>query len=160
MSRVKVDWRSYGKKEFKSFCLRFPQVKLTYTEWVNIQSTYGEIFKTHILETGEKAKLPNGMGHLSIVKKKRKIKKGRNDEFMNLPIDWKRTKEVGKRIYQMNYHTEGFFFGWQWFGKRARNTQPSLWFFKSTRVTSRILAHYLKIDSKYMNIYQEWNLKA
>ena len=32
-----------------------------------------------------------------------------------LPIDWQKTKERGKVIYNFNYHTDGYFFGWMWF---------------------------------------------
>ena len=123
---------------------------------LNIIYSFNEAFKNYILETGEKAKLPFGFGEFSINKKKRRKLKGLNNEFVNLPVDWKKTKEKGKIIYNFNYHTEGYFFGWMWFKDSVRLKNADLWFFKPSRTTSRLLSHYLKADEKYQHIYREW----
>lgn len=154
--RVKIDWRSASLENYKNFCKKHPTIKLTYDEWRNIIYSFNDAFKNYILETGEKAKLPFGFGEFSINKKKRRKKKGLNDEFINLPVDWKKTKEKGKIIYNFNYHTEGFFFGWMWFKESARLKHTELWYFKPSRTTSRLLSHYLKTDDKYQHIYHEW----
>ena len=156
--RTKVDWRSSSKDNYNSFCKKHPSIKLTYDEWRNILYTYNECFKEYILETGEKAKLPYGFGEFSINKKKRRKLKNDVDgkEFVNLPIDWQKTKEKGKIIYNFNYHTEGYFFGWMWFKNTARFKNSDLWYFKPSRLTSRLLSHYLKTNDKYQYIYNEW----
>jgi len=156
MSRVAIDWRSASLENYKNFCKWYFSIKLTYDEWRNIIYSFNDAFKNYILETGEKAKLPFGFGEFSINKKKRRKKKGLNDEFINLPVDWKKTKEKGKIIYNFNYHTEGFFFGWMWFKDSARLKHTDLWYFKPSRTTSRLLSHYLKTDDKYQHIYHEW----
>ena len=158
MSRVKLDWRSSSKDSYNLFCKKHPSIKLTYDEWRNILYTYNESFKEYILETGEKVKLPFGFGEFSINKKKRRKLKNNVDgkEFVNLPIDWQKTKEKGKVIYNFNYHTEGFFFGWMWFKSTARFKNSDLWYFKPSRLTSRLLSHYLKTNEKYQYIYNEW----
>jgi len=154
--RVKIDWRSASLENYKNFCKKHPTIKLTYDEWRNIIYSFNDAFKNYILETGEKAKLPFGFGEFSINKKKRRKLKGLNDEFINLPVDWKKTKEKGKIIYNFNYHTEGFFFGWKWFKETARLKNADLWYFKPSRTTSRLLSHYLKTNEKYQHIYREW----
>lgn len=154
--RVKVDWRSASLENYKNFCKKHPTIKLTYDEWRNIIYSFNDAFKNYILETGEKAKLPFGFGEFSVNKKKRRKLKGLKDEFVNLPVDWKKTKEKGKIIYNFNYHTEGFFFGWMWFKDSARFKNADLWYFKPSRTTSRILSHYLKTNEKYQHIYREW----
>lgn len=155
--RTKIDWRSASKENYNNFCKKNPSVKLTFEEWRNIIYSYTEAFRDYILETGEKAKLPFGFGEFSINKKKRKkMKDIDGKEFVNLPIDWKKTREKGKRIYNFNFHTEGYFFGWVWFKDTARLRQSDLWYFKPSRTTSRMLSHYLKTDDKYQNIYREW----
>lgn len=154
--RVKVDWRSASRENYNDFCKKVPSLNLTFDEWRNIIYTFNEEFKNYILETGEKARLPFGFGEFSINKKKRRKKKGLNDEFVNLPIDWQKTKERGKRIYNFNFHTEGFFFGWMWFKDSARLKNVDLWYFKPSRVTSRLLSHYIKTNEKYQHIYNEW----
>jgi hypothetical protein len=154
--RIKIDWRSSSKENYKLFCKKHPSIKLTFDEWRNILYSFNEAFKNYILETGEKARLPFGFGEFSINKKKRRKKKGLNDEFVNLPIDWQKTKEKGKRIYNFNFHTEGYFFGWIWFKETTRIKNIDLWYFKPSRTTSRLLSHYIKADDKYQHIYREW----
>lgn len=154
--RVKVDWRSASLDNYKHFCKKHPNIKLTYDEWRNIIYSFNDAFKNYILETGEKSKLPFGFGEFSVNKKKRRKKVGLNNEFVNLPIDWKKTKEKGKIIYNFNFHTEGYFFGWMWFKESARLKNTDLWYFKPSRTTSRLLSHYLKTDEKYQHLYREW----
>ncbi len=156
--RTKIDWRSSSKENYNKFCKTNPSIKLTYDEWRNILYTFNECFKEYILETGDRAKLPYGFGEFSINKKKRRKLKNSVDgkEFVNLPIDWQKTKEKGKIIYNFNYHTEGYFFGWMWFKNTARFKNADLWYFKPSRLTSRLLSHYIKTNDKYQNIYREW----
>lgn len=158
MPRVHVDWRSANVNNYNTFQKAYPDIKITFDEWRNILYMFNEEFQTYILETGEKAKLPGGMGDFSIMKKKRKRIKVAPDgrEFINLPVDWKKTREKGKIIYNFNYHTEGYYFGWLWFKKNARFKNSDLWYFKPSRNTSRLLAHYIKTDNKYQYIYQVW----
>ena len=92
--RTKVDWRSSSKDNYNNFCKKHPTIKLSFDEWRNIIYSYTDGFKEYILETGEKAKLPFGFGEFSINKKKRRKMKGVDGkEFINLPVDWKKTRE-------------------------------------------------------------------
>jgi hypothetical protein len=155
--RIKIDWRSASKENYNSFCKKHPSIKLTFDQWRNIIYSFNDAFKEYILETGERAKLPFGFGEFAINKKKRrKIKGVDGKEFVNLPIDWKKTREKGKRIYNFNFHTEGFFFGWMWFKTTARFKHSQLWYFKPSRNTSRLLSHYINADDKYQHLYHEW----
>jgi hypothetical protein len=158
MPRTKVDWRSASKENYADFCRKHPSINLTFDEWKNIIYTFTNYFREYILETGYRAKLPYGFGEFSINKKKRRKLKGLQDEFINLPVDWKRTKERGKITYNFNYHTEGYFFGWIWFKTTVRLKFSELWYFKPSRVTSRLLAHYIKVNDKYQHIYHSWKI--
>jgi hypothetical protein len=121
---------------------------------------------TRTTSSGQKASIaslytfPVHSGQPSFVKKKRKkIKKDKDGrEFINLPVDWKKTREKGKIIYNFNYDTEGYFFGWVWFKRSTRIRHSILWYFKPCRNTSRLLAHYIKADPKYQHIYREWQI--
>ncbi len=157
--RTAVDYRSTSREAFASFCKKHPNTKVSFDQWRNIIYTFNEDFKNYILETGLKGRLPSGFGEFSITKKKRKrtvIDPKTGKEHINLPIDWKKTRERGKYIYQLNYHTEGYFFGWKWFKKSTRLKFADLWWFKPTRATSRLLSHYIKTDAKYQHKYCEW----
>ena len=142
MPRVHIEWRSSSKENYINFCKKNPNIIITFNEWKNIVYQYNEYFKNYILETGEKARLPFGFGEFSINKKKRKkFKNIKGEEYINLPVDWQRSKVKGKRIYNFNYHTEGYFFGWMWFKQSARFKNSDLWYFKPSRLTSRLLSH-------------------
>ena len=157
MPRVNIEWRSSSKENYINFCKKNPNIIITFNEWKNIVYQYNEYFKNYILETGEKARLPFGFGEFSINKKKRKkFKNIKGEEYINLPVDWQRSKVKGKRIYNFNYHTEGYFFGWMWFKESARIKNVDLWYFKPSRTTSRLLSHYIQTDNKYQNIYMQW----
>jgi hypothetical protein len=155
MSRSKISFRSASKDNYISFCIQHTEISISYNEWKNVIYGYIELFKEHILTTGEKLKLPRGIGEFTINKKIRKKKTGVNNEFINLPIDWQKTKEKGKRIYNFNYHTEGYYFGWIWFRSTARFTKSDIWYFKACRNTSRLLAHYIKNDALAQHNYIE-----
>ena len=159
--RVKVGFRTASRDNYKEFCKTNPQINLTYDDWKNIIYSFNEGFRDHILETGEKVKLPSGLGYFSIRKRKRKrIVTHDGKDWINLPIDWQKTKKSKTIIYRFNHHTEGYFFGWIWFRKTCQRTSmlmPNLWYFKPTRVTSRLLAEYINKDEKYQHIYQEWS---
>ena len=156
--RVHVDYRTADKKNYNNFCEEYPNINLSFDDWKLIIYSYNENFREYILETGEKARLPAGLGDFSIKKKKRKRTKEVNGkEFINLPVDWKRTKEKGKKVYNFNFHTEGYYFGWVWFKRSAMFRHSDLWYFKPSRTTSRLLNHYLKVDKEYQHIYQEWS---
>lgn len=155
--RTRVDWRSASREVYNDFKKKYPQHEISFEQWKNIVYDFNEGFRDYILETGEKAKLPAGFGEFSITKKKReKMIEKDGKTIINLPIDWKKTREKGKKIYLMNYHTDGYFFGWLWFKRSAVIKLIDLWYFKSSRITSRTLSHYLKTDKKYQTIYKEW----
>lgn len=158
MPRRAIEFRTASKENYRDFCKKNPTISLTFDEWRNILYSFNESFRNYILETGERAKLPYGFGEFTVNKKKRRKMKGLNDEFVNLPVDWKKTKEKGKIIYNFNYHTEGYFFGWVWFKSTARFKQSDFWYFKPTRVTSRLLAHYIQTNDKYQHIYHTWKI--
>lgn len=161
MPRVSVDFRSSSKDNYNKFVKKYPTIKVTFDEWKNIIYMFNENFRDYILETGKKAKLPLGFGEFTInkkIRKKFKVNPKTGKEYINLPIDWKKTKEKGKKIYNFNYHTEGYHFRWLWDKKKARIRHADLWWFKPSRVSSRMLAHYLKTDEKYQHLYQQWFL--
>lgn len=157
--RVQVDHRSGSRDCYTAFCKKHPNIKTSFDQWRNIIYGFNESFRTYILETGEKARIPSGFGEFSITKRKRKRIKVSPDgvEHINLPIDWKKTKEKGKKVYNFNFHTEGYYFGWIWFKRSTRIKNVDLWWFKPSRTSSRLINHYIKIDGKYQHLYQEWN---
>ena len=158
--RAKYDWRSASTENYKDFCKKNEDVDISIDEWRKIIYTFNTMFIEHILETGQKIKLPSGIGEFSINKrKKKKVKVINGKEKIGLPIDWKKTREKGKIIYNFNFHTEGYSFRWKWFKNTARFKYSDFFFFKASRVTSRLLTHYLTVDENYQHKYATWNYR-
>ena len=101
-------------------------------------------------------KFPYGFGDFCITKFKPKRYKttANGNEIVGLPVDWKKTREAGKRIYHMNYSTEGFKFRWLWDMTKARFAKCDVWSFKPSRISSRLINHYIK--QGYQDKYLEW----
>lgn len=159
MPRVKVEYRSTSKAVYDKFCETHPHVKLTFEQWKSIIYTYNHMCRDYILETGERIKLPWGLGSFSIGKKKmKKYKIFKGQEVINLPIDWPKTRKAGKYIYHLNTHSDGYRYKWMWFSRDARIYHTAIWVFKPSRVSSRKLAEYIKKpNSVYSQIYKQWS---
>jgi len=156
--RKKIEFRTGSKENYIDFCSVYPEINLTFEEWYTILYMYSELVRDYILDTGRIFKFPNGVGEFSI--NRRKIAKTTNvngKEKITLPINWKRSKEKGKRIYEMNYHTEGYRFAWSWLNRhKSKISMSKVWRFKAHRNSSRLLASYLKSGNGYHDRYCEW----
>ena len=158
--RATYGFRTASQLNYKDFRKKNPEMKITYLQFKEIIYGFNTMVVEHILETGEKVKLPAGIGEFAINKSKRKkIKIINGVERIALPIDWKKTKEKGKIVYNFNYHTEEYRFKWKWFKRSAKFKYSDMFFFKPTRNNSRLLAHYLKVDEKYQHIYAPWLMR-
>ncbi|MEI6187000.1 MAG: hypothetical protein WCP46_00665 [Alphaproteobacteria bacterium] len=156
--RVKVDVRTGSPECYRDFKAKHPHIDISLQEWTEIIYQFNESFRNYLLETGDREKLPWGFGSFAITKKKRKAKKlaPNGKEYINLPIDWVKTKAKGKVIYNFNYDTDGYFFGWKWFKEDVRVKFTKLWWFKPSRVSSRMIAHYIKTNKEQQHKYHEW----
>lgn len=155
--RQKREYRQASKENYTKFCSKHPEIKLDFVQWQNIIYTFNYLMRDYILESGEKVKFPWGFGEFAISKKKPKTKvidkEGR--EHINLPINWQKTRELKKRIYHFNFDTEGFRFKWMWFNKSGKFFLHQIWVFKPSRITSRLLKHYLTKKGQHYK-YHEW----
>lgn len=158
MPRVKVQYRTSSKENYKRFCIENPSIDITFNKWKEVLYTYIDLYTEDILESGEKNKIPYGFGGLSINKKKSKRTKEYNGKtYMNLPIDWQKTRKEGKIIYNLNNHTDGYRYRWIWFKEYCHFYQSDLYVFKTSREISRKLKTYLKKpNSDYKEVYREW----
>lgn len=156
--RRPVSYRTASRRSYENFRLAFPSLPLTYQQWASIIYTFNYNFRDHLLESGERAKMPWGFGDFMVAKKKKKRYKTLPDgtERVNLSINWKATREEGKYIYYLNDHTEGYNFYWRWEPKSARFYNSSIWYFKPSRISSRLITHYLS-QPGYQDLYQCWD---
>jgi len=110
-----------------------------------------EFLSDKILE-GKRIKLPYGISDVFINKYKQELKT--KDGKLNLPIDWKKSKELGKRIYHMNHHTDGYIFKWFWAKSEAKFKFKDLWSFKAVRKNTRAINNLLKVGEIEYKQYQ------
>lgn len=157
MPRPKIDYRTTSKQTFERFLEAHPHIRITYKKWVEVIRTFNESFRDYILETGDKCKLPFGFGDYSVSKKiTKRYRVVNGKDVVALPVDWKKTKEKGKRIFIFNDHTDGYRFRWYWFKDNIRLKGAKYWLFKPSRVSSRKLAEYLLKNPYYQHLYKEW----
>lgn len=168
--RVKCQYRLTSKDNYEKFCIENDEFvkenNITFDTWLRIHDKFTSSIIGHILETGEKVKLPYGLGVLSINKVKTvRTKTHKGKTYYNLPIDWVKTKQEGKYIYNMNYHTDGYKYYWQWFKEDCRFYKSDLWWFKASRVVSRAIANKIKNNydknhnNYYSQLYNQWIIK-
>lgn len=158
--RVKVGFRTASRECYNKFCENYPDIHLTFRQWGDIIYAFNYGFRDYLLETGDRCKMPWGLGDFAISKKKRKDRYTCKDghQFLIMPIDWKKTREKGKRVFNFNLHTDGWGFRWKWFNQTARVKYADIWYFKPSRVSSRLIKHYVTQGDIYQNKYQEWDL--
>lgn len=158
MSRSSVEYSQTSKKTYNKFKNECPDVTLSYAEFVNIIYSFNYGFRDYLFETGMKGKLPWGIGDFAVSKRRPRPSKILKNgyEFVTLPIDWVKTKAAGKKIYHLNRHTDGFKFKLKWFIKSSRFFYSEIWSFKPSRVTSRLITHYINQGNQHK--YYEWDL--
>jgi hypothetical protein len=159
MSRPKIGYRTGSKESYNEFCTNNPSLNLSFEDYKKILYTYNASLVAHLLETGDKIKMPFGLGELVVNKYKPKRYKIAPDgtEYSNLPINWQETKKEGKYVYYMNAHSDGYKYYWMWNYWKTRMKFSYIWKFEMARVNSRLLKTYLKKpNSKYKDLYREY----
>src|SRR5690606_28154683 len=138
--------------------------ELSYSKYVKNLEVCNWMFVEYALRTGYKVSLPYGFGAIAVNKKMLKRYKQYKDrktgeliKVVNLRIDWKKTKELGKKIYHTNEHTDGYNFRWIWFSNESKIHLADLYIFKPGRYASRAISKYVKKpNNQYKEQYLEW----
>jgi len=153
-----MGYRTASKEAYDAFCKKNPKIELSFDNYKLIIYTYNKKIGDYLLETGEIIKLPFGLGSLVINKYKPKSTKitAAGNEMPNLSINWQETKKLGKYVYYLNAHTEGYKYYFMWDYHKARIKYPYIWKFEMCRIHSRKLKDNLKLPKgEYKNIYKE-----
>lgn len=155
------DYRSNSKEAYERFCVAYPDIDLSYTEWNGILVSYNKLLRDYAVTSGEKVKLQRGLGSLAISgKKSRRTVYVNGVERVVLAVDWKKSKEVGKKVYNFNSHTDGYRYRWLWFCGDARFYMSDIWQFKPCRESSRRITEFIKSRGPgRVEIYKQWTRK-
>jgi len=165
MSRTKREYRTYSRENYDRFLKEnnLSEKDLPYPKYCKNLEVCNWMFVEYALRTGQKVNLPHGFGSLAVNKKMLKKYKeyidpsGEKKKVVNLRVDWKKTREVGKKVYHMNEHSDGYNFRWLWFSHEAKVTLADLMVFKPCRYASRAITRYVKKpNSIYKELYLEW----
>jgi len=160
MSRTKKEYRTYSRENYDRFLKEnnISEKELPYSKYCKNLEVCNWMFVEYALRTGQKVQLPHGFGTLAVNKKKLKMYKEHNGKkYINLRIDWKKTRELGKKVYHTNEHSDGFNFRWMWFSEDAKLFLSDLYVFKPGRYVSRAINKYVrKVNAQYKELYLEW----
>lgn len=157
MSRPKRDSRTGSLEFYKEFKERYPKYNISYKEYVSILKYYNLQIANHVLDTGQKIKLPWGIGELCINKYKRKVYKidSKGEKVYNYKIDFQKSKELGKKVYHLNLHTDGYQYHWFWSTTTSKIKYARIWSLTMAREHSRELVRRLKLPtSQYKDLYR------
>lgn len=158
--RVKKEYRTVDREQYDRFLKenKLTEKDLSFEKFVKNIQICNWMFIEYILRTGKRVFLPYGFGPLTINKKMlNRYKVHEGVKYINLRVDWKKTRELGKRIYHTNEHTDGYNYKWMWEPKNARFHLSDISVFKPCRYASRALTKYLKKpNSIYKDLYLEW----
>jgi len=160
MGRVIRQYSSDSKEAYESFCKEYPQYNLPYKTWRKIIFNINYSYVDYILQSGDKVRIPSGFGDLAINKKKNAkfhVDPETGKEKICLPVNWPESKKRGKKIYILNDHTNGYYFGWIYFRETGKMRFSSTWTFKACRRSSRLLGQYIKdTENDWVSLYRVW----
>jgi|SRR5688572_12308479 hypothetical protein len=160
MSQRKKEYRTYSRENYDRFLKEnnISEKDLPYPKYCKNLEVCNWMFVEYALRTGQKVQLPYGFGSLAVNKKMlKRYKEYKGKKYINLRVDWKKTKEHKKKIYHTNEHTDGYNFRWLWFKDDARFLLHDLYVFKPARYVSRSINKYLrKPNTQFKELYLEW----
>lgn len=121
-----------------------------YATFAKILRDFNKELSRVILEESEIINLPFRLGKLYITKTKQWYSKPEWSKIpLNLPIDWKTSKEIGKRVYHLNEHTNGYIYRWRWYKRGAHVANVTLYKFLPVRQNKRKITQLLKKGVDY-----------
>lgn len=138
-----METKSYvGKDFYNSYLEYIDNNELYYIDYKifrNIINDYFKFLKDELIENGKEIKLPCRMGYIKIVKHKPK-------EWNNksLSIDYHSTRELGKLIYHLNEHSDGFKYRLYWNKQSMLISNKTKYQIILTRYNKRRLAFLIK----------------
>jgi hypothetical protein len=158
-----IEYSSGDPCNYKDYMKENPESTLSYEAWLNIIRTFNEMFREYLLQTGERERIPYGMGSIAVNKSKTiatVVIAGR--ECPVLPIDWEKSRIAGRTIRITNNHSDGFRFKWRYFRNESTMRMKELWCFKPNRETSRMIVNYVKGEDghKYIEKWGQWGRHA
>lgn len=112
---------------------------IPYSRYKEITVFFLQYLRDQIVEKSFETKLPFNLGHVSVVKRRRIYK-----SIDSMPVDWKASKEAGKKVRFFNTHSSGYSYSFFWSKKYCSVKNKNNYLFKPTRANSRRVAELVK----------------
>ena len=125
-------------KDFKNTEKLGDYFKIDYKTYRAVCESFNKLTVEDILFNTGEFKLPHRLGSIRIQKKKMNFTKEA------LKVDWKASRELGKRVYHMNDHSDNYRYKWYWKKTNAIVQNKSLYSFTASRANKRELARIIK----------------
>lgn len=123
-----------------------PQVPYSIYKKICIEAN--NIIMDKIIHEGKIFEMPYRLGRMYV--RKRKVN---TDTTKTMKIDFKKTKELGKTVYHLNTHTNGFFMKFHWNKIRGYVKNISRFCYKPTRYHTNGLAAAIKTNN-YIDFFE------
>lgn len=132
---------------YKSFLDENKPIEVSYFDFKRILDTMSRIIQEELLNKSEGFKMPYGLGYVQICKYLPK-----NYESQSLSVDYKSSKEFGKRIFHLNEHSDGYKYRLFW--SRIPKTFPDRYRYQLSlvRANKRKLAQLIFNNNDYIDI--------
>ena len=140
------------KDAYKHYTADLPETSpfnVEYNLYRQICEAFNKQICKYILKEAGEFHLPYRLGSIRI----KKTKMDYSNKNMMRP-DWKRTKELGKTVYHLNDHTDGFRYRWAWNKSNVVTVGKKLYSFYATRTNKRELARLLKDDDIKVDYFE------
>ena len=140
--------RDFGCKDIYKFYKKdtIKELQIDYKMFRDICDEYNQLIVEEVLINSETVRFPVRVGTFRVKKTKMKF-----TDKNKLMIDWKKSKELKKRIYHMNEHTGGYKYRFFW--KKGAIKNISAYAFIPTRTLARRLASILKDKDRELDYF-------
>lgn len=115
----------------------------TKQEFVDINKAFFLLLTLYLIETGNEYTFPGGLGSIKVRKRRARM----DQQF----IDFKRSKEVGKRVHHMNMHSNGYYARFKWYKRKITLANKKAFKFIPVRAAKRHLAKCIKERNVIIN---------
>ena len=121
--------------------------EVSYFAYKRILDEMCKVILNHILNSSDGFKMPYGLGFIQIGKYRPKSYTNKS-----LSVDYKASKEIGKRIYHLNEHSDGYKYRLHW--SKVPQTFPDRYKYQLclVRANKRKLAKLIFNKKDYLNI--------
>lgn len=122
-------------------------IEVSYFAYKRILDEMCKVILNHILNGSDGFKMPYGLGFIQIGKYRPKSYTNKS-----LSVDYKASKEIGKRIYHLNEHSDGYKYRLHW--SKVPQTFPDRYKYQLclVRANKRKLAKLIFNKKDYLNI--------